>query len=90
MMLIRLSDSPFPAFSQPPKPQQPQLPPVQPPMVYVFEQQAWEYKIVVKNVTAEELPSEQELNALGVSGWELTGVVTLPGKVQFYFKRFRK
>jgi hypothetical protein len=59
-------------------------------MVYVYENQAWEYRIVVKNLAAEELLSEQELNALGVSGWELAGVVTLADKVQFYFKRIRK
>jgi hypothetical protein len=89
-MLIRRSDSPQSAFPQPPQPQQPQLSQVQSPMVYVYEKQAWEYKVVVKYVAAEDLLSEQELNALGESGWELTGVVTLSGKAQFYFKRIRK
>jgi hypothetical protein len=88
-MLVRLSDSPQPAVPHPPPPQQPHVPQVQPPMVYVYENQAWEYKIVAKNLAAEELVSEQELNALGVSGWELTGVVTLPGRVELYFKRLR-
>jgi hypothetical protein len=60
------------------------------PMVYVHEQQAWEYKIVVKDLAVEELPSEQELNALGVGGWELAGTVAMPGRVQFYFKRVRQ
>jgi hypothetical protein len=58
-------------------------------MVYVYEKQAWEYKVLVKDVTGEDMPSEQEMNALGKSGWELAGVVPLPGKVQFYFKRVR-
>lgn len=85
MMLIRVSDSAHYA-----RPRQPQPAQVQPPMVYVYEKKVWEYKIVVKDDAAEELVSEQELNALGVSGWELVGVVTLPGNVQFFFKRIRK
>lgn len=89
-MLIRVNDSPQPPFPQPLQPRQPQVPQVQPPMVYVYEKQEWEYKIVARNVAAEKLLSEQELNALGVSGWELVGVVTLPDQVQFYFKRIRK
>jgi hypothetical protein len=59
-------------------------------MVYVYERQAWEYKVVVKDLAADGPLSEQEMNALGTSGWELVGVVTLPGQVQFYFKRMRK
>jgi hypothetical protein len=66
-----------------------QLPHVQPPMVYVYEKQAWEYKVVVEKAAAEAMPSEQEMNALGESGWELAGVVPLPDKVHFYFKRLR-
>jgi hypothetical protein len=58
-------------------------------MVYVYEKQKWDYKIIVKNAVEEELLPEPELNALGVSGWELVGVVALPDKVQFYFKRAR-
>jgi hypothetical protein len=58
-------------------------------MIYVYEQQAWEYTIIVKNAPGELL-SEQELNELGSKGWELAGVATLPDKVQFYFKRVRK
>jgi hypothetical protein len=73
---------------QPPLPRQ--LSQVQPPMVYVYEKQAWEYKVVARNPASEEMPSEQEMNVLGESGWELAGVVTLPEKVQFYFKRIRK
>jgi hypothetical protein len=85
MMLIRAGHSTHHAQLQ-----QPQRPQVQPPMVYVYEKQLWEYKIVVRNVAADELVSEQELNTLGRSGWELAGVVRLPSKVQFYFKRIRK
>jgi hypothetical protein len=82
-MLTRLSDSPRFALPR-------QLPQVHAPMVYVYEKQAWEYKIVVRSVSAEAIPSEQELNTLGADGWELAGVVPLPEKVQFYFKRIRK
>jgi hypothetical protein len=87
-MLIRRTDSPQPPIPRPPAPQ-PSTFQLQPPMVYVYEKQAWEYKIIIRKATAKELLSEQELNALGASGWELTGVVTLRAKVQFYFKRIR-
>ena len=53
-------------------------------MVYVYEKQRWEYKIIVRNAMTEE-----ELNAFGAQGWELVGVVALPEKSQFYFKRIR-
>lgn len=84
-MLTRLIDSPPSPFP----PQQPRIPQAQSPMVYVYEKQQWEYKVVVKTA-AEELLSEQELNELGASGWELVGVLALSGRVQFYFKRVRK
>jgi hypothetical protein len=59
-------------------------------MVYVYEPSAWEYKVVAKAVIGEELLSEQELNGLGVAGWELAGVATALDTVRFYFKRLRK
>ena len=64
-----------------------QLPPFQPPMVYVHERQKWEYHVVVRNPSEGELLSQRELNELGTNGWELTGVITLSDKVHFYFKR---
>jgi hypothetical protein len=53
-------------------------------MVYVYEKQQWEYKVIVQTAT-----SEQELNTLGAAGWELAGVVPLRETTQFYFKRVR-
>lgn len=58
-------------------------------MVYVYEKQEWEYKVVSKDVGDHPSLSEEELNAIGASGWELVGVVPRPSKVQFYFKRVR-
>ena len=69
---------------------QPRLPQVQPPMIYVYESQEWEYKVVVRNAAEKKLLSERELNELGKSGSELVGVVALSGDAQFYFKRIRK
>jgi hypothetical protein len=86
-MLLQPSDLPHAGFLHRSQPHQPQLPPVQAPMVYVYERQAWEYDVVVKN--EEELPSEEELNALGSTGWELAGVVAVQRQVHFYFKRVR-
>ena len=71
---------------QPPEPERPR---VQQPMVYVYEPQRWEYKVITKNATDDPSLSSEELNAHGDSGWELVGVVPLPNKVQFYFKRIR-
>ena len=89
-MQIQLVDPLQPPFPQPPQPEQPRHPHVQPPMIYVYERQEWEYRVVVRNGADEGLLSEQELNELGAGGWELVGVVALPGNVHFYFKRVRK
>lgn len=60
---------------------------VQPPMVYVTEEPAWEYQHLVRNLETENAPDVEELNALGAHGWELVGVFTTPPSVHFYFKR---
>jgi hypothetical protein len=86
-MLSGLTHPKQPAIAQPPQPQLPQGTQVHSPMVYVYEKQTWQYKVIAKNTTAEELLSEEELNALGVSGWELAAVVTLRRTVLFYFKQ---
>jgi hypothetical protein len=57
---------------------------IDPPRVAV--EYRWEYKRVIREVTAE-LMSEAELNALGVEHWELVGVVPVGTQVHFYFKR---
>ena len=74
---------PLPQIPQP----QPQQLRVQPPTVFVYEQQQWEYHVVTSNVAGKSTPSEEVMNALGRDGWELVGVVQLRGKVQFFFKR---
>lgn len=61
--------------------------PVQPPIVYVSDNSGWEYKQLVRNLAKEDAPSENELNALGADGWELTGIFTDSPFVYFYFKR---
>ena len=80
-----------PPFPEPPlpEPSQPELAQSHPPMVYVYEPQAWEYKTVVRHAGHEQLLSEQELNRLGGEGWELAGVASQPERVIFYFKRPR-
>jgi hypothetical protein len=60
---------------------------MQPPTVFVYEQQHWEYKVVGR--AAEQPLTEAELNALGKDGWELAGIVPQPESVQFYLKRLR-
>jgi len=59
------------------------------PTVYVKEKTAWEYKLLARNLSKEEAPSEEELNRLGKEGWELAGVFTDSPFVHFYFKRLK-
>jgi len=75
---------PMPQVPQPPSPQQPR---VQPPTVYVYERQQWQYRVVTSGAADEPTPSEHDLNALGQDGWELVGIIQLPAKTQFVFKR---
>jgi len=88
-MQMRLNEFPKHPLPNAPQPEPPQRSQVQPPMVFVYEKQGWEYKVVTKNVEADRSLTEDELNALGASNWELVGMVPLPGTVQFYFKRVR-
>ena len=69
-------------------PHQP-LPRPKPPMVYVTEKTVWEYKLLSRNLSNEETPSEEELNKLGKDGWELAAALTNGGVAQFYFKRLK-
>jgi len=59
------------------------------PMVYTKDQTIWEYKMLSRNLSKQEAPSEEELNRLGKEGWELAGVFTDSPFVHFYFKRLR-
>jgi len=59
------------------------------PMVYVKDNTVWEYKVLNRNLSKEEAPSESELNTLGKEGWELAGVFTDSPFVHFYFKRLK-
>ncbi|NIM51526.1 MAG: hypothetical protein GTN62_12000 [Gemmatimonadales bacterium] len=68
-------------------PHQPPSVDVQPPMVYVTEDPAWEYQHLVRNLETERAPDVEELNTLGAHGWELVGVFATPPSVHFYFKR---
>ena len=61
--------------------------PVRPPMIYVKKSLQWEYKQVVRNLESEQPLDEQELNALGEEGWEMSGVVQQPPVTCYYFKR---
>ena len=57
--------------------------------VYVYEKQAWEYRVINRRIADEGTLPEADLNALGSEGWELVGVVPLPANVQFFFKRVK-
>jgi len=59
------------------------------PMVHVKDKTVWQYKLLTRNLSKEEAPSESELNALGKEGWELAGVFTDSPFVHFYFKRLK-
>jgi hypothetical protein len=55
----------------------------------VKDNAVWEYKVLNRNLSKEEAPSESELNTLGKDGWELAGVFTDSPFVHFYFKRLK-
>lgn len=88
VMKSNVSEFPKPPFPPVPQPNEPQRPHVQPPTVFVYERQGWEYKVVTSD-SDQRMLNQDELNALGNDGWELVGVVTLPNAVQFYLKRVR-
>jgi hypothetical protein len=46
-------------------------------------------KLLTRNLSKEEAPSEEELNKLGKEGWELAGVFSDSPFVHFYFKRMK-
>ena len=89
-MAIQGAVSQHPTFPSHPQPEQPARAAAQPPMVYVHERQEWEYRVLVRSAAERHGPSEDELNRLGSDGWELAGIASLGGAVQFYFKRIRR
>lgn len=71
-------------------PKQPQTGPVQPPLVYVKEDSAWEYKRLTRHMGETGAPTEEELSELGAEGWELSGILKHAHYVYLYFKRRAK
>lgn len=61
--------------------------PVRPPMIYVEKRLKWEYKQIVRNLESEKPLDENELNALGEDGWEMTGITQQSPLSYYYFKR---
>jgi hypothetical protein len=61
--------------------------PVRPPMIYVKKSLQWEYKQLLRNLESEQPLDENELNALGEEGWELSGIAQHPPTTYYYFKR---
>ena len=70
-------------------PTHPAASPITPPIVYVNEKNIWEYKQLVRNLSTENAPTEDELNKLGKEGWELVGVVNDSRMTYLYFKRVK-
>jgi hypothetical protein len=87
---MKTNISEFPKHPLPHVPPAPELQRlhVQPPTVFVYERQGWEYR-VVSRATDQAPLGQDELNALGKDGWELVGVVPMSDTVQFYLKRIR-
>ena len=59
------------------------------PIVYVKDKTVWQYKLLTRNLSKEEAPSEGGLNEIGKEGWELAGVFNDTPFVYFYFKRLK-
>jgi hypothetical protein len=88
-MKTHISEFPRQPVPHGPQPHEPERQRVQPPTVFVYEKQRWEYKVISRNAADQPPLAEDELNTLGRDGWELVGVATLPSSVQFYLKRVR-
>jgi hypothetical protein len=58
-------------------------------MVYVSEKIVWEYKQLVRNLSRDNAPADEELNRLGKEGWELVGIMKDSPIAYFYFKRMK-
>lgn len=72
----------------PQEPDEPKNYPLYPPVVYVNKQDQWEYRQLVRDLQAgEKPPGDEELNAFGKEGWELSGIMAHYEKMYFYFKR---
>ena len=87
---MRQNTSEFPMHPLPhvpPPPQEPQRPHVQPPTVFVYEREHWEYKVVTRTTADDAGVVEDALNALGEDGWELVGTAPVSNAVHFYLKR---
>ena len=74
----------FPPAPRPVVPQMPNIH-VQPP--FVFVQPEWTYREVVRNLDETAAMTEADLNALGVEGWELAGILQDGRSVRYYLKR---
>jgi hypothetical protein len=59
------------------------------PIVYVKDKTIWQYKRLVRNLSSEEAPTEEELNNIGKEGWELTAIVSNHPFAYFYFKKLK-
>jgi len=58
-------------------------------MVYVNETIVWQYKQLVRNLSKENAPADEDLNKLGKEGWELVGIMQDSPLAYFYFKRMK-
>jgi hypothetical protein len=56
-------------------------------MIYIEKRMKWEYKQLVRNLETEKPLDENDLNALGEDGWEMTGIARHLPITYFYFKR---
>jgi hypothetical protein len=68
-------------------PRDPQHESIRPPMVYIEKRLKWEYKQIVRDLENEKPLDENELQALGEDGWEMTGIAQHSSMTYFYFKR---
>jgi len=56
-------------------------------MIYVEQPIKWEYKQIIRDLVSEKPLDEQELNALGEAGWEMSGIAQQESRTYYYFKR---
>lgn len=72
---------------EPQFPSQTDVPLMPAPMIYVKESITWEYKRVTCDLKKDPALTEDDLNALGQNGWEMTGAFVDAKVAYYYFKR---
>ena len=83
---MSLFDRQFNNFRQPPE-RDAETDDAQMPMVYVHQDPAYEFKLIVRDLREEPAPGAEALNPFGADGWIIAGMFTHDEKLYLYMQR---